>query len=489
MIPNVSPIGFSDFYKTDHRRQMPSHTDLVYSNLTGRQSRNPEESYYVVFGIQYFIKEYLIRRFQEDFFSKPRRDVVRAYKRRLDNALGKDAVPMDHVEALHKLGYLPLLIKALPEGTRCPIGVPAVTIVNTLTKFSWLTNHIETMMSNSIWGMINSATTAHRFRKMLDKRAELSSSTPEFVDWQGHDFSMRGMFGMEAACMSGAGHLLSFTGTDTIPAIDFLEMYYNANSDTELIGGSVPATEHSVMCMGTEHGEEDTILRLITKVYPKGNISIVSDTWDFWKVLTTTIQSPRVKEAIMRRDGKVIFRPDSGDPVKIVCGDSQATSIPALHGAVECLWNGFGGTVNSKGYRELDSHVGLIYGDSITYERADSIGWGLMQNNFASTNVVFGIGSYTYQYTTRDQYNIAIKATYGEVAGEGRAIWKDPKTDTGMKKSHKGLLMVTPSLGVRENVSWVEESTGALQPVFLNGKLEVDVSLREIRKRLRENEK
>lgn len=153
----------------------------------------------------------------------------------------------------------------------------------------------------------------------MDKYADETSSIPDFVNWQGHDFSMRGMGGIEAAVTSAAGHLLSFTGSDTIPAIDFFEEYYNANSDTELIAGSVAATEHSVMCMGTTEGECETFKRLITEVYPKGIVSIVSDTWDLWKVLTDYL--PRLKEEIVSREGKVVIRPDSGDPVDIICGN------------------------------------------------------------------------------------------------------------------------------------------------------------------------
>src|SRR5690606_3285764 len=158
-----------------------------------------------------------------------------------------------------------------------------------------------------------------------------------FVDWQGHDFSMRGMAGLEAAELSGAGHLLSFTGTDTIPAIDFMEKYYNANSDNELIGGSVAATEHSVMSMGQNNAEQDTFERLITEVYPSGIVSIVSDTWDLWKVLTEYL--PNLKDKVMARDGKVVIRPDSGDPVDIICGRAGGIHEADKKGVVQILWD------------------------------------------------------------------------------------------------------------------------------------------------------
>ena len=280
-----------------------------------------------------------------------------------------------------------------------------------------------------------------------------------------------------------------------MPAIEFLETYYNANVEKELVGGSVPATEHSVMCMGEKEKEIETFRRLIEDLYPSGIVSIVSDTWDFWQVLTEYL--PALKDKIMARTGgtfgdKVVIRPDSGDPVKIICGDESAEPGTAEHiGAVELLWGVFGGTVNEKGYKELDSHIGLIYGDSITPQRAIDIMEGLKAKGFASTNVVFGIGSYTYQHVTRDTPGLAMKATYGEVNGKGRNIFKDPKTDSGTKKSHCGLLKVERNpmngnrLETRQEVSWDEANTGELKPVFKDGKLLRETTLSEIREKLK----
>ena len=239
------------------------------------------------------------------------------------------------MSALHDLGYLPMKIKALPEGSFVPIRVPMFTMYNTKPEFFWLTNYFETLVSTTVWMPCNSATIAFQYRKILDKYANETSSIPEFVDWQGHDFSMRGMAGLEAALISASGHLLSFTGTDTIPAIDFLEQYYQADASKELVGGSVAATEHSVMCMGTNMGEQETFNRLITEIYPKGIVSIVSDTWDLWKVLTEYL--PALKDEVMARDGKVVIRPDSGDPVDIICGNPNGTSEVERMGVVESL--------------------------------------------------------------------------------------------------------------------------------------------------------
>lgn len=482
----MNPILLTDGYKVDHRRQYPDGTSLVYSNWTPRKSRLEGIDHVVFFGLQYVIKKYIIEDFERDFFSRPKEEISKRYQRRINNYLGPNSVGIEHIEALHDLGYIPMVFKALPEGSTVPIRVPMFTMYNTLPEFFWLTNYFETLVSTLVWMPCNSATIAKEYREILDKYAAETSDAEAFVDWQAHDFSMRGMAGIEAAQLSGAGHLLSFTGTDTIPAIDFLENYYNADSDAELVGGSVAATEHSVMSMGTNSGELQTFKRLITETYPNGVVSIVSDTWDLWKVLTEYL--PALKNEILARDGKVVIRPDSGDPADIICGKPNGKTEQEQKGVIQLLWDVFGGSVNSKGYKELDSHIGAIYGDSITLDRCKDMCQRLQANGFASTNVVFGIGSFTYQYNTRDTFGFAMKATYGEVDGEGREIYKDPITDDGTKKSAKGLIQIVKdgdTYAMNDQVSWDEEQKGELVEVFRDGKLLVDQSLSEIRARVK----
>ena len=481
----MNPLLLTDGYKLDHRRQYPDGTTLVYSNWTPRKSRIKEVEEVVFFGLQYFIKKYIIEDFQEYFFNRPKDEVIAKYARRVNNYLGENQVGTDHIAALHDLGYIPMVFKALPEGASVPLRVPMFTMFNTLPEFFWLTNYFETLLSAVIWMPCNSATIAKQYRKVLDAYAKETSLVPEFVNWQGHDFSMRGMAGIEAAVTSSAGHLLSFTGSDTIPAIEFFEEYYNANSDTELVAGSVAATEHSVMCMGTTEGEFDTFKRLVCNVYPKGIVSIVSDTWDLWRVLTDYL--PRLKNEISGREGKVVIRPDSGDPVDIICGNANGKTEEERKGVIELLWDVFGGSTNSKGYKELIPQIGAIYGDSITVDRATQICERLKLKGFASTNVVLGIGSFTYQYNTRDTFGFAMKATYGEVNGQGREIFKDPITDDGTKKSAKGLMKIVLEDGAYkliDGVTWEEEQTGELKEVFRDGKLLVNHTLAEIRSRV-----
>jgi len=492
---NLNPLLLADFYKIHHFRMYPDGMTKLYSNFTPRKSRIEGVNDVVVFGIQHFVLEYMIKAFNEDFFAKSWESIQEEYNRHCD-------VDSEHIHDLHKLGYMPIEIKALDEGTLCPIGVPMMTITNTHPDFAWLVNYLETLISCMLWQPITSATIAYEYKKILNKYALETTGTTEGVQWQGHDFSMRGMSSVESAILSGMGHLLSFTGTDTIPALYQLETSYDAQG---LIGASVPATEHSVMCMGTKESEIETFQRLLD-LYPSGILSVVSDTWDLWKVCTDYL--PALKEEILARDGKLVIRPDSGDPVDILCGletplnkeefatYSHRPTKAENKGVIELLWDVFGGTINAQGYKVLDPHIGAIYGDSITLERAKEICERLKAKGFASTNIVLGIGSYTYQYNTRDTFGFAMKATYGEVtslkmdgrgAVESREIFKDPITDDGTKKSKKGLLSVVTNgkeISVVDQCNWEHEKVGLLTTVFKDGKLVKETTLDEIRNRL-----
>lgn len=261
----------------------------------------------------------MIDEFNKNFFGLPKEKAVEMFYRRVHNFVGIESVGYKHIEALYDLGYLPIRIKALPEGSVCPIRVPMMTITNTKSEFFWLTNYLETLISCTLWMPCTSATRARLYKNEL-KRHAVHTGFPEDVnlDFLCHDFSMRGMAGLEAAIISGMAHMTSFVGSETIPAIAALEEYYGANSDNELIAATVPATEHSVMCAGGEEDELQTFKRLINELYPSGFVSIVSDTWDFWNVIENFL--PKLKKDIMARDGRVVIRPDSGDPVDIICG-------------------------------------------------------------------------------------------------------------------------------------------------------------------------
>lgn len=475
-----------DFYKISHRQMYPQGTETIYSTWTPRTSRMQGVNTVVAFGFQSFLMK-LNEIFDSNFFSKSKDEVVSEYTRIIKNTLGVTNPDASHIAALHDLGYLPLEIKALPEGTLVPLKVPMLTIQNTNPKFFWLTNYIETLASCELWQASTSATIAREYKKILDKYALLTVGDTDFVQFQGHDFSMRGMSSLDSAMSSGMGHLLSFVGTDTIPAITAAEYYYNANVEKELIGTSIPATEHSVQC--TYGDDMKYYEEMIEKVHPEGFVSIVSDGYDFWDVIGRVI--PSLKDKIMARNGKVVVRPDSGDPVLILCGDPNGKTELERKGAVEALWDIFGGTVSKKGYKILDSHIGLIYGDAITLERCEEISRLLKDKNFASINVVYGIGSYTYQYNTRDTFGFALKSTLAVINGDDKLIFKNPKTDDGTKKSQKGKVMVfkdrNNNLYFQDNLRLKDEyTTDLLQTIYKDGKITKTEDFSTIRKRLNE---
>lgn len=600
---NLQASILCDGYKTSHPKQFPQGTSFVHSNLTARSSNyatvpsSIHEGKTVFYGASYLVQKYFIEYFNENFFNIPEDDAVSYFETQMSSYLGPDNnVGSDHVRELHRHQKLPIRLKCLPEGTRVPIQVPMLIVENIGDEFFWVTNFLETIISTTMWMPITSATTSHGYRTLLESYAEKTGGSKDFIPFQGHDFSFRGMAGLEAAMMSGSAHLTSFLGTDTIPAIAFHQEYYNGN-ECDVIGVSVPASEHATMCTNIENiregleskgewngykiediSDEDShnfqlmaekimIKEMINKIYPSGIVSLVSDSFDYWSVINKVI--PSLKDDIIARDGKVVIRPDSGNPVDIVCGHEitdftgRAKSVEDLKdwcedflsdvamenqehgeagdyevsglfkynetfykatiepfwnrhdktyyyfdgienskieeylpsseekGSVQCLWDIFGGTVNDKGYKTLDPHIGLIYGDSINFENCQSILKGLEAKGFSCENITFGYGSYGFGYVTRDTWGQAIKATFSIVDGNPRNICKDPKTGSG-KKSAKGLLAVLKDengeLYLRQEVPYEEYINGVegdqMETVFEDGVHLIKPTLKEIRERL-----
>jgi nicotinamide phosphoribosyltransferase len=513
-ISTASPIAAlltTDGYKQSHYVLFPqagtedgdgTGTTRVTINWTNRSNKYmPESSHAVVFGLQAFAQRYLTEAWAS-FFAADEDEVARLFDEALLGYFGpQQVITSDHVRELHSLGYLPIRIKALPEGTLAPIGVATLTIENTVDSAYWLPNYIETALSASIWHPGTTATTAVAYRDLLEKWSDITGTDGSEIDFQAHDFSMRGQTSIESASASGAGHLLSFLGTDSMPSLDFISRYYPG--DNGWVAASVPATEHSVMCIRGEAGELATFSQILD-TFKNGIVSAVSDGYDYWNVLTVTL--PVLKKRIMARDGKLVIRPDSGDPVEIMAGTynvlAEGNSIedyeakkadglltPEELGSIEVLDQTFGHTVNEKGFKVLDSHIGLIYGDSITLKRAGDTLEQLAAKGWASNSVVFGIGSFTYQMVSRDSLGSAVKATHGIVDGISTDIQKDPKTGGAGKKSAKGRI----ALHRDENgeIYQLDERTeeqadeGLLQVVWENGAFYVHQSFADVRATLK----
>lgn len=495
----ITPTLLSDYYKQSHSQQIPKGMTKMVSYLTPRMSRLKYQDYLICFGVQYFCKKYLIDYFNEYFFSRPLKKVLEEHHRIIANTMHEKACNDERIKALHSLGYLPIEIKALPEGTKTPIHVPMIEISNTHPDFAWLTNFIESVMSSELWHTMISANVGYQYRQIVNKYYDLTVDGDSTKNKALGDFSFRGQHSMESATKSSAAFCLSFLNTATVPAIPWLEYYYNCDCECREVAYGAISTEHSVMCSNYAiDGDERTLVkRLLTEIYKGVPFSMVSDSYDYWHMLTVIL--PSLRKEIEEHGATFLIRGDSGDPVDIICGNPEASTPEERKGTVEVLWDLFGGTINSKGFKVLPSYIKAIYGDSITQERCEKIYQLLAIKGFAANNVILGVGSFSFmcieedgvlQPYTRDTFGVAVKATYGETKDKKFPIFKDPKTDTGhFKKSQKGLCRVWENAdGVLQYEDGLEyeqhTEDNLLQTVFLDGKLTNPTSLDEIRDRL-----
>ena len=493
---NTLALLLSDGYKQVHAEQFPAGTTKLVSYLTPRKSRLTHQNEMVFFGLQAFCKTYLIDYFKENFFDVPLNEVIDEYTRVVDVMLGKGNYGVEKIEKLWKLRYLPIEISALPEGLKVPMQVPCISITNTHPDFAWVVQWVESLLSSEIWKPCVHATVGFSYRKIVDKYYDLTVDDSIAHHKAISDFGFRGMSTLQEATKASAAWLMSFSGTATIPAVPYLERMYNCDCTKELVGTNAISTEHSVMASNfAVDGDEVTFIkRLLTEIYPNASFSMVSDTYDYWNLVDNIL--PQVKKDIINHNGKLLVRPDSGDIIEI--------SVKTI----AHLWNIFGGTINSKGYKVLDPHIGCVYGDGVTQERAAKIYQALMDKGFASNNIVFGAGSFSfnaieedgvlYPYT-RDTFSIAVKATYGIVNGKEIFIFKDPKTDrdtgSGFKKSQRGLCVVhyeDGDLRCRDGYllkdmtqkDKIYMSSSLLQPVYADGQMIRETNIKEIRDRL-----
>lgn len=489
MTNKTNPMLLIDFYKAVHAEMLPKNITKSVSYFTPRMSRVKRWDKVVMFGLQGFIKTYLIDYFNEEFFDKPFEEIIYEYKRIMDASLGKDAYKIDKIESLHKLGYLPIEIVALPEGTIVPMHVPMFGITNTHKDFAWLPQSLESLISAEMWHPMLAATVGMTYRGIVNHYYDLTceDNIPRSKALGAFDF--RGEECLESAVKAGAGWCLSFLNTATVPTIPYLEKNYFCDCTKESVAYGSPSTEHSVMCSNyAVDGDEITLLRrLLTEIYPNTSFSAVLDSYDYWNVINNIL--PQLKTEIMNHNGCMLMRGDSGDCVEVVTK------------TVFKLWDEFGGTVNSKGYKVLDPHVKAIYGDSITVQRCEKIYRILMKNGFACSNVALGVGSFSFQCIeedgvlkpfTRDTFSSCIKATYCEIDGKATPIFKNPK-DGGFKKSQKGCCRVYTrcdgSIYYEDELTWkqaidYEKRGNMLIPVFKDGELLKEQSLKEIRDRL-----
>lgn len=485
---NTNPMLLIDFYKAVHAEMLPEKITKSVSYFTPRMSRVNRWDSVVMFGLQGFIKTYLVDYFNDEFFNKPFDEVIGGYKRVMDATLGENAYKIEKIEKLHKLGYLPIEIVALPEGTIVPMHVPMFGITNTHKDFAWLPQSLESLISAESWHPMIAATVGYTYRQIVDYYYDLTCDDETSRARALGAFDFRGEECTDSAIKAGAGWCLSFLNTATVPTIPYLEKNYKCDCTKEPVAFGSPSTEHSVMCSNfAVDGDEITLLRrLLTEVYPNTSFSAVLDSYDYWNVIDNIL--PQLKPEILAHNGCMLMRGDSGDCVEVVTK------------TVFKLWEEFGGTTNSKGYKVLNPHVKAIYGDSITVQRCEQIYKILMENGFACSNVALGVGSFSFQCIeedgilkpfTRDTFSSCIKATYCEIDDKPFQIFKNPK-DGGFKKSQKGccvvvkgsddkLIYVDGRTWEEAHVSGEDAKVNLLQPVFKDGQLIKEQSLAEIR--------
>ncbi len=482
MYDYINPMLLCDFYKTVHSDMINPKMTKSVSYYTPRMSRINRWDSVVNFGLQMFMKTYLVDYFNRNFFGRPENEVAEEFERVLDNTLGKGIYNSEKIRKLHKLGYLPIEIASLPEGIKVPVHVPMFSISNTHKDFAWLPQALESLISAEIWYPQITATVGATYREIVNKYYGLTCSDDVSRSKALGSFDFRGDMGLDSALKASAGWCLSFENTATVPAIPYLEKIFNCDCTKEPVAFGAVSTEHFVMCSNyAVDGDEITFLRkLLTELYPDTSFSAVLDSYDYWNVIDNIL--PQLHEEIMNHNGCMLMRGDSGDCVEVVTE------------TVFRLWKQFGGTVNDKGYKVLDPHVKAIYGDSITVQRCEKIYDILMKNGFASCNVVLGVGSFSMHCIeedgilkpfTRDTFGCAIKACYAEIDGKEYPVFKNPK-DSNFKRSQKGLCYVYRDdnniLQYKDNFTASTIPDGnLLVPVFRNGKILREYTLKELR--------
>lgn len=581
----LNPLYEADGYKINHKAMLAANTNREYWTWIPRSLKYMHPSIErIMSGGQQMVVRYLHSNFKELFFDQPI-GVAKKFGKDMSKYLGLD-YDASHFEALHTSGYLPIAIQALPEGIFTKPNIPHTAGINTADGYAWLGLFLETLISKISWQFPTAATIGAKFKQnSVEWIKKTDNDNLWFADYANHDFHSRGGNPFTSIAV-GLAHAFSNKGSDTLNVIEAARYYYDVAGDDVCIS-SVNASEHSVTCTGIFYYEgllkagslNDKIeeyysfdvpadgsieqpdykaiaewlnLRDWLLKFPKGILSVVADTFNLWKLIRFIL--PRLRKEILARDGKLVIRPDSGDPVDIICGlnsrmkketdedcihdfssreiweeDSKYYEIvdyyshgeylgvrkgkelqlqeAEIKGVIELLYEIFGGDISKEGYIRLNSHIGAIYGDSINLERQVQIYSKLAEKGYAATNIVLGIGSFTYVYITRDQAGWAAKGAWFEIAEpnkkgavtarfEGRPIliteyniYKDPITDDGTKKSLKGFQFVYLKDGEYEVEGEVSEEKAfsednILKVIYKDGQFYNQVTLDQVRERL-----
>ncbi|MBQ2832207.1 nicotinate phosphoribosyltransferase [Methanobrevibacter sp.] len=452
----------TDSYKVTHHYFYPKGTEKIYSYLESRVGAEFNKT--IFYGLQYIIKKYL----EGQVVSQEKIDEA---DKIISSHIGEGIFNKEGWEYIldKHCGKLPIEIKAVAEGTPVDVSNALMTVENTDKKSYWLPNYLEPLLLQ-VWYPSTVATLSAEVRKLANFYLEVTGSSKDNLDFMLHDFGYRGASSTESAMLSGSAHLLSFSGTDTIPSLSIPENYYN---DSQLYGFSVQATEHSVMTSLGPDGELSQILNVIEKA-KDGVLSLVIDSYNYRNFLQEAGKSgSELNEAILNfLDGetnKVVFRPDSGDPV--------STTIDCLN----LLSDGFGSHLTSKGYNVFDLNIGLLWGDGLNYQKIRDILFAMKSNGWAAENIIFGMGGGLHTAVNRDTQRNAFKCSAQLRDGKWHDIFKNPLDSS--KKSKTGRFKLINQNNSFKTVSIDDEGEDCLQTVFRDGELLIDDDFANIKRR------
>ena len=452
----------TDSYKVTHHYFYPKGTEKIYSYLESRVGAEFNKT--IFYGLQYILKKYL----EGQIVTQEKIDEA---DNLIANHIGPDIFNRDGWQYIldEHDGHLPIEIKAVAEGTPVDVGNALMTVENTDDKSYWLPNYLEPLLLQ-VWYPSTVATLSAEVRKLCNFYLEVTGSVKDNLDFMLHDFGYRGATSTESSMLSGSAHLLSFSGTATIAALTIPENYYN---DSNLYGFSVQATEHSVMTSLGPEGEISQILNVIDNA-KDGVLSLVIDSYNYRNFLEESGKSgTELNEAILNfldgEDNKVVFRPDSGEPV--------STTIDCLN----LLSEGFGSHLTDKGYKVFDLNIGLLWGDGLNYQKIRDILFAMKSAGWAAQNIIFGMGGGLHTAVNRDTQRNAFKCSAQLRDGVWHDIFKNPLDSS--KKSKTGRFKL-----IRENNSFRtvpidSEGEDYLQTVFKDGELLIDDTFADIKQR------
>lgn len=448
----------SDSYKFSHFRQYPPGTQTVSAYLEART--NPFSPSVLFFGLQAFLLDYLA----------PAARVTAEDVEEAEALITAHGVPFNAEgwREIAQVGYLPLEIRALPEGTVAPCAVPLIEVVNTDPRFCWLATFIETSLLRAVWYPTTVATLSQKAKAIILAGLRKSSDDPAGqIPFKLHDFGARGVSSGESAALGGLAHLVNFRGTDTVEALVAARRFYSE----PMAGFSIPAAEHSTMTSWGRSREVDAYANMLS-AFPSGLVAVVSDSYDL-DTAVRDIWGGQLRERVLSRDGTLVIRPDSGDPV--------TTPVRVL----DMLWERFGGSVNSKGYRVLDRHVRVIQGDGMNLKTIGLLADAVMTAGFSLDNIAMGMGGGLLQQVNRDTLRFAMKAdAIEDVDGVWHDVSKAPSTDLSKSsKAGRQAVVVENGVLVARRKDLTPEALDQLRPVWRNGTLLVEDTLGIIRER------